>query len=349
MKKIALISGITGQDGAYLAEFLLKKNYIVHGIKRRSSSVNNYRIDDIYEKFYENSKNPSFYLHYGDVTDSLNISELVNKIGPDEIYNLAAQSHVKVSFETPEYTANADGLGVLRFLESIRRYKKKKIKFYQASTSEMFGGSKPPQSETTVFAPKSPYGAAKLYGHWITKIYRESYNIFACSGILFNHESPLRGETFVTKKVVRAAVKYSLDKKEILQIGNLNAIRDWGHAKDYVKNMWMMLQKKNADDYVIATNTSYSVKKFIELTYKYLGFNIKWTGKGLNEKGIDLKSGKIIVKVNSKYFRPNEVDNLRGNSNKAKNSLKWKPKINFKHLVKEMIKYELELQTKKNR
>ncbi len=246
MKKIALISGITGQDGSYLAEFLLKKNYIVHGIKRRSSSVNNYRIDHIYEKYYENSKNPRFYLHYGDVTDSLNISELVTKIGPDEIYNLAAQSHVKVSFETPEYTANADALGVLRFLESIKRYKKKKIKFYQASTSEMFGSSKPPQSETTIFTPKSPYAAAKLYGHWITKIYRESYNIFACSGILFNHESPLRGETFVTKKVVRAAVKYSIDKKEILQIGNLNAIRDWGHAKDYVKNMWMMLQKKKS-------------------------------------------------------------------------------------------------------
>ncbi len=246
MKKIALITGITGQDGAYLAEFLLKKNYIVHGIKRRSSTVNNYRIDKIYNKFYENIKKPRFFLHYGDVTDSLNISELVNKIIPDEIYNLAAQSHVKVSFETPEYTANADALGVLRILEAIRRFKKKKIKFYQASTSEMFGGSNPPQTEKTAFMPKSPYGAAKLYGHWITKIYRESYGIFACSGILFNHESPLRGETFVTKKVVKSAVQYFKNKKEVLQIGNLNAIRDWGHAKDYIENMWVMLQKKKA-------------------------------------------------------------------------------------------------------
>ena len=345
MKKVALITGITGQDGSYLAQFLLNKNYVVHGVKRRSSTVNNYRIDDIYKKYYESIKKPRFFLHYGDVTDSLNISELVSKIAPDEIYNLAAQSHVQVSFETPEYTANADALGVLRILEAIRRYKKKKIKFYQASTSEMFGGSKPPQDEQTYFSPKSPYGAAKLYGHWITKIYRESYKIFACSGILFNHESPLRGETFVTKKVVIAAVKYSKNKKEVLQIGNLDAIRDWGHAKDYVENMWLMLQRKKPDDFVIATNKSFTVRRFIEETYKFLGIKIKWVGKGVKEKAIDLKTKKIIIKVNPKYFRPNEVDYLKGNSLKAKNELKWKPKISFKELIKEMIQYELELQS----
>mgnify|MGYP001283060946 CR=1 FL=1 len=344
MKKIALITGITGQDGAYLAEFLLKKNYIVHGIKRRSSTVNNYRIDKIYNKFYENIKKPRFFLHYGDVTDSLNISELVNKIIPDEIYNLAAQSHVKVSFETPEYTANADALGVLRILEAIRRFKKKKIKFYQASTSEMFGGSNPPQTEKTAFMPKSPYGAAKLYGHWITKIYRESYGIFACSGILFNHESPLRGETFVTKKVVKSAVQYFKNKKEVLQIGNLNAIRDWGHAKDYIENMWVMLQKKKPNDYVVATNKSYTVRKFIEETYKLLGIKIIWKGKGIKETGLDSKTKKIIIKVNSRYFRPNEVENLRGNPAKAKKELRWKPRVKFKELIKEMIEYELKLQ-----
>ncbi len=344
MKKIALITGITGQDGSYLAEFLLKKNYIVHGIKRRSSTVNNYRIDKIYNKFYENIKKPKFFLHYGDVTDSLNISELISKISPDEIYNLAAQSHVKVSFETPEYTANADGLGVLRILEAIKRFKKKKIKFYQASTSEMFGGSKPPQTEKTAFMPKSPYGAAKLYGHWITKIYRESYGIFACSGILFNHESPLRGETFVTKKVVKSAVKYFKNKKEVLQIGNLDAIRDWGHAKDYIENMWVMLQKKKPNDYVVATNKSYTVRKFIEETYKLLGIKIIWKGKGIKENGLDNKTKKIIIKVNSRYFRPNEVENLRGNPAKAKKELRWKPRVKFKELIKEMIEYELKLQ-----
>ena len=345
MKKVALITGITGQDGSYLAQFLLDKNYIVHGVKRRSSSVNNYRIDSIYKNYYEKLKKPRFFLHYGDVTDSLNISELVSKIAPDEIYNLAAQSHVQVSFETPEYTANADALGVLRILEAIRRFKKKKIRFYQASTSEMFGGSNPPQDEFTNFSPKSPYGAAKLYGHWITKIYRESYKIFACSGILFNHESPLRGETFVTKKVVIAAVKYLKNKKEILEIGNLDSIRDWGHAKDYVENMWLMLQRNKPDDFVIATNKSYTVRKFIEETYKFLGIKIKWVGKGVKEKAIDVKTKKIIIKVNPKYFRPNEVDNLRGNSSKAKKELNWKPKINFKKLIKEMIEYELELQS----
>ena len=345
MKKIALITGITGQDGSYLAQFLLKKNYTVHGIKRRSSTINDYRIDWIYSKYYKGLKSPRFFLHYGDVTDSLNISELISNIGPDEIYNLAAQSHVKVSFETPEYTANADGLGVLRILEAIRRYKKKKIKFYQASTSEMFGGSKPPQNENTTFHPKSPYGAAKLYGHWITKIYRESYGIFACSGILFNHESPLRGETFVTKKVVISAVKYFKNKNEILEIGNLDAVRDWGHARDYVENMWLMLQKKVPNDYVIATNKSYSVRKFIEETYKYLGIKIKWVGKGNKEVGKDIKTGKIIIKVNPKYYRPNEVENLKGDPKRAKKDLNWKPKVTFKELVKEMIEHELKLQS----
>ncbi len=344
MKKIALITGITGQDGFYLAEFLLNKKYIVHGIKRRASTVNNYRIDGLYKKYYEMAKVKSFFLHYGDVTDSLNISQLISEINPDEIYNLAAQSHVKVSFETPEYTANADGLGVLRILESIRRYKKKKIKFYQASTSEMFGESKPPQTESTYFAPKSPYGAAKLYGHWITKIYRESYGIFACSGILFNHESPLRGETFVTKKIVRSAVKYLNNKKEVLEIGNLNAVRDWGHAKDYVKNMWLMLQKSKPQDYVISTGKSYTVRQFIQKAYNILGIKIVWEGKKNKEVGKDKKNNKTIVRVNRKYFRPNEVEILRGDSKKAKKELKWRPSISFDQLVKEMIEYELKLQ-----
>lgn len=342
MKKIALITGITGQDGFYLANFLINKNYIVHGVKRRSSTVNNYRIDGLYKQYYEEAKKKCFFLHYGDVTDSLNISALVSKIKPDEIYNLAAQSHVKVSFETPEYTANADALGVLRILEAIKGFKKKKIKFYQASTSEMFGGSAAPQSENTPFMPKSPYGAAKLYGHWITKIYRESYNIFACSGILFNHESPLRGETFVTKKVIKSAVKYFKGEKEILNIGNLEATRDWGHAKDYVENMWLMLQKKTPDDYVIATNKSLSVRKFIETVYKFLGINIKWKGKGINEIGIDKKNNKTIIKVSSDYFRPNEVQNLRGDPRKAIKKLGWRPKVSIKQLIKEMIEYELE-------
>ena len=257
MKKTALITGITGQDGSYLAKFLLEKNYIVHGIKRRASTVNNYRIDEIYFKHYEMTKKPRFFLHYGDVTDSLNLLNLISKIQPDEIYNLAAQSHVQVSFETPEYTANADGIGVLRLLEIIKN-QKKKIKFYQASTSEMFGKAKPPQNEKTNFQPVSPYGAAKLYGHWITRIYRESYGLFACSGILFNHESPLRGETFVTKKVTKAVGEYFRGNKKILELGNLDAKRDWGHSKEYVQSMWNILQRKKPDDFVISTNKSYS-------------------------------------------------------------------------------------------
>ena len=347
MSKTALITGITGQDGAYLAEFLLKKKYTVHGIKRRASTVNNYRIDNLYEQFYLKAKKKTFFLHYGDVTDSLNISELISKILPDEIYNLAAQSHVKVSFETPEYTANADALGVLRILESVRRLKRtKKIKFYQASTSEMFGGSKAPQSEKTKFIPKSPYGAAKLYGHWITNIYRESYNIYACSGILFNHESPIRGETFVTKKIVRGVADIYKKKESQLFLGNIYAKRDWGHSKDYVIAMWKMLQQKKPKDYLIATGKSYTVKEFVNESFKSIGIKIKWSGKGLAEKGIDSRSKKILVKIDKKYFRPNEVDDLRGNYSLARKNLKWNPKINFKDLVKEMIEYEINTKKK---
>jgi GDPmannose 4,6-dehydratase len=341
MKKIALITGITGQDGSYLAKFLLEKNYIVHGIKRRASTVNNYRIDEMYNKYFVTTKKPTFFLHYGDVTDSLNLLNLITKIQPDEIYNLAAQSHVKVSFETPEYTANADGLGVLRLLEIIKG-QKKKIKFYQASTSEMFGVAKPPQNEKTNFQPVSPYGAAKLYGHWITRIYREAYGLFACSGILFNHESPLRGETFVTKKITKAVGEYFRGNNEILELGNLDAKRDWGHAKEYVQAMWKILQRKEADDFVIATNKSYSVRFFVEEAYKNIGVKIKWIGKGINEKGVDKKTNKKIISINKKYFRPNEVDHLKGVSSKAKHKLKWKPNISLKQLIKEMVRYEID-------
>ena len=340
MNKIALITGITGQDGAYLAEFLLKKNYVVHGIKRRASTINNYRIDKLYNDYYDNVKKPRFFLHYGDVTDSLNLANIISKVRPDEIYNLAAQSHVKVSFETPEYTANADGLGVLRLLEIIRN-EKKKIKFYQASTSEIFGGSKPPQNEKSYFMPKSPYGAAKLYGHWITRIYRESYGLFACSGILFNHESPLRGETFVTKKITKSVGEYFKGSKKILKLGNLDAKRDWGHAKEYVQSMWKILQRKKPDDYVISSDKSYTVRFFVEEAYKNIGVKIKWIGKGFNEKGIDTKTKKTIISISKKYFRPNEVDSLRGDSKKAKKEINWNPKISFKELVKEMINYEI--------
>ncbi len=338
-KKIALITGITGQDGSYLANFLINKNYIVHGVKRRASTVNNYRIDEIYNKHFL-KRNPNFFLHYGDVTDSLNLLNLINEIKPDEIYNLAAQSHVKVSFETPEYTANADGLGVLRLLEILKK-EKKKIKFYQASTSEMFGGSKPPQNEKTPFQPKSPYGAAKLFGYWITKIYRESYNIHASNGILFNHESPLRGETFVTKKIVNSVARNFVGIKNVLILGNLNAERDWGHARDYVKSMWQILQKKNPDDYVICSEKSYSVRQFVEAAYKNIGIKIVWKGKGLKEVGLDKKNNNVLIRISPKYFRPNEVNNLRGSSAKARKVLKWKNSTSFKSLVKEMVLYEI--------
>ncbi len=336
-KKIALIYGVTGQDGAYLANFLIKKNYIVHGVKRRSSSFNTKRIDDIYKKY---SKRKIFVLHYGDLTDSLNTQSLINKILPDEIYNLAAQSHVKVSFETPEYTANADALGTLRILECIKNIKKK-IKFYQASTSEMFGSTAPPQKETTVFRPVSPYGTSKLFGYWITRNYRDAYKIFACNGILFNHESPIRGETFVTRKITMEVAKYYHTKKSDLVLGNLNSERDWRDARDYVVGMWKMLQKKNPDDYVLATNKSFTIRKFVEAAYKVIGVEIIWKGKGLNELGINKKTKDTVVKINPDYFRPNEVDSLRGDYSKAKKILNWTPKISFTKMVKDMVEYDI--------
>jgi GDPmannose 4,6-dehydratase len=309
----------------------------VHGIKRRSSSINTNRIDDIYQD--PHSKNYSFRLHYGDLTDSLSLLNLISKIRPDEIYNLAAQSHVAVSFETPEYTANSDALGTLRLLEAIRILKlQNKIKFYQAGTSEMFGKvQQTPQTEKTPFYPRSPYAAAKLYAHWITINYREAYNIFACNGILFNHESPVRGETFVTKKICDSLCKIKKGSKEILYLGNLYAKRDWGHAKDYVKAMWLMLQQKKPDDYVVATGKQYSVKYFVNLVCKKLKIEILWKGKGLKEIGIDKNSKRIIIKCDKRYFRPTEVDTLLGNSKKARIKLKWKPQYNINDLVEEMI------------
>ena len=342
MKKKALIFGVTGQDGAYLSDFLIKKNYIVHGIKRRSSSFNTSRIDKIYNT---HQKNGIFNLHYGDVTDSLNVQSLIQKISPDEIYNLAAQSHVKVSFETPEYTANADAIGVLRILESIKN-SKKKIKFYQASTSEMYGSTPAPQSEKTVFAPVSPYGTSKLFSYWITRNYRDAYNLFACNGILFNHESPIRGETFVTRKITLAVAKYHVTGKCNLILGNINALRDWGDARDYVEGMWKMLQKKTPKDYVLATGKSYTVKKFVEEAFSVVNVKIKWRGKGLNEVGFNSKDNKILVKINSQYFRPNEVNHLEGNASKAKKDLNWKPKISLKKMIKDMVISDIELSQK---
>ena len=331
MKK-ALITGITGQDGSYLAELLLEKGYEVHGLKRRSSLFNTDRVDHIFDT------SPNFYLHFGDLTDSTNIIRLINEIKPDEIYNLGAQSHVQVSFETPEYTANSDAVGVLRVLEAIRILKmENKVRFYQASTSEMYGlVQEVPQKETTPFYPRSPYGVAKLYGHWITKNYREAYNMYACSGILFNHESPRRGETFVTQKIVMGLRSISEDRQEILELGNLNALRDWGHAKDFVRAMWLMLQQESPEDFVIATGEQYSVKQFVEACAPYFGFNIEWHGEGLDESGIDTISGKTIIKINPKYFRPTEVDTLLGDASYAKNKLGWQPEVSFENLVKDM-------------
>jgi GDPmannose 4,6-dehydratase len=338
-KKIALIFGITGQDGAYLAKLLLKKNYIVHGVKRRSSSLNTGRVDDIY---VDPHKKSNFYMHYGDLTDSLSVLKIIKKIKPNEIYNLAAQSHVAVSFEVPEYTANVDGLGTLRILDSIKTLGlEKKIRFYQAGTSEMFGASKPPQNEKTAFYPRSPYAAAKLYAHWITINYRESYGIFACNGILFNHESPLRGETFVTKKIVRRLCEIFFYKNGRLYLGNIYAKRDWGHAKDYVVAMWKMLQQKKCRDYVIATGKQFTVKEFINLVANELKIKLIWKGKGLKEVGI--WKGKKIILIDKKYFRPSEVENLLGDASKARKELKWKPSYNIKSLVKDMIACELDL------
>ena len=339
-KKIALIFGITGQDGSYLAEFLLKKNYIVHGVKRRSSSFNTGRIDHLYQDPHERKR--KFILHYGDITDAISVSSIIKNIKPDEIYNLAAQSHVAVSFEVPEYTANADGLGALRILEAIKFHGfEKKTKFYQAGTSEMFGKViQIPQTEKTPFYPRSPYGVAKVYAHWITVNYREAFNIFACNGILFNHESPVRGETFVTKKIIMALCRIKLKKQKKLFLGNLDAKRDWGHAKDYVEAMWKMLQKKTPDDYVISTGKQYSVKDFINLSLKELNIKYYWRGKGIHQKCYDEK-GNCFIECDEEYFRPLEVDTLLGDSSKARKELNWKPKYNIANLVKEMTSKEL--------
>ena len=339
-KKIALIFGITGQYGSYLAEFLLKKNYIVHGVKRRSSSFNTGRIDHLYQDPHE--KKRKFILHYGDITDAISVSSIIKNIKPDEIYNLAAQSHVAVSFEVPEYTANADGIGALRILEAIKFHGlEKKTKFYQAGTSEMFGKViQIPQTEKTPFYPRSPYGVAKVYAHWITVNYREAFNIFACNGILFNHESPVRGETFVTKKIIMALCRIKLKKQKKLFLGNLDAKRDWGHAKDYVEAMWKMLQKKTPDDYVISTGKQYSVKDFINLSLKELNIKYYWRGKGIHQKCYDEK-GNCFIECDKEYFRPLEVDTLLGDSSKARKKLNWKPKYNTSDLVKEMVSEEL--------
>ena len=336
IKKKALITGVTGQDGAYLSNLLLKKNYEVHGIKRRSSSFNTGRLENIYVDPHE--KEPSFFLHYGDLTDSSNLIRIIQKVQPDEIYNLGAQSHVQVSFETPEYTANSDALGTIRLLEAVRTLNlEKKVKFYQASTSEMFGKSAPPQNEKTIFQPRSPYAAAKLYAYWVTINYREAYGLFASNGILFNHESPLRGETFVTRKITRAVAYILKGKQEKLWLGNLNAKRDWGHAKDFVEGMWKILQNDKADDFVLATGQSYTVREFCEIAFNEIGITIHWKGSGVEETGIDIKSGKQLIQVDKRYFRPTEVDYLEGDANKAKKQLDWSPKISFKKMVSEMV------------
>ena len=338
-KKIALIFGITGQDGSYLAEFLLKRKYEVHGVKRKSSSLNTERVDHI----YENEKN-FFHLHYGDLTDAISINRLINLIKPDEIYNLAAQSHVAVSFVIPNYTANVDALGCLNILEAIKSCGLlKKVKFYQAGTSEMFGKvAEIPQTEKTPFYPRSPYGVSKVFSHWMTVNYRESYKMFACNGILFNHESPRRGETFVTRKITLGLVKIKLGLQKKLVLGNINAKRDWGHARDYVEAQWLILQQKKPDDYVIATGKQYSVKYFINLVAKVLNMKIKWKGKGISEKAYD-ENDKLIVECSKKYYRPTEVDTLLGNPSKARRLLKWKPKVSINELAREMVEEDLKI------
>ena len=340
MKK-ALITGVTGQDGSYLSEFLIHKGYEVHGIKRRASTINTDRIDHLYKDPHE--KNVKLILHHGDMTDSTSLIRIIQEIQPDEIYNLAAQSHVAVSFEEPEYTANSDAIGALRILEAIRILKlEKKTKYYQASTSELYGSIKEsPQNEKTPFYPRSPYGVAKLYAYWITVNYREAYGIYACNGILFNHESPVRGETFVTRKITRALVRIKLGLQNVLYLGNLDAKRDWGHAKDFVEAQWMMLQQEKPEDFVIATGKQYSVRDFVNEASKKLDMKIVWKGKGVNEKG--LFNGKDIIKVDTRYFRPTEVETLLGDANKAKEKLNWSPKISFKELVEEMVEEDLKL------
>src|SRR5579871_4842617 len=343
MRKTALISGITGQDGAYLAEFLLKKGYCVHGIKRRSSLFNTDRIDHLYQDPHVSNRN--FILHHGDLTDSTNLIRIIQQVQPDEIYNLAAMSHVAVSFETPEYAANADGIGTLRILEAIRILGlEKKTRFYQASTSELYGlVQEIPQKETTPFYPRSPYAVAKLYGYWITVNYREAYGIYACNGILFNHESPIRGETFVTRKITRALSRIKVGLQDTLYLGNLDAKRDWGHAKDYVIGMHRILQADSPDDFVLATGETRSVREFVELAFKEVGRSIEWRGKGVEETGTDRKSGKTIVRIDPQYFRPTEVDLLIGDASKAHKMLGWKPKTSFADLVKQMVAGDLEI------
>lgn len=342
MKK-ALISGITGQDGAYLAELLLEKGYEVHGIKRRASLINTDRIDHLYQDPHE--KERKFILHYGDLTDSTNLIRIIQEVQPDEIYNLAAQSHVAVSFESPEYTADTDALGTLRILEAIRILKlEDRVKFYQASTSELFGDVREtPQTETTPFYPRSPYAVAKQYAYWITVNYRESYGLFGCNGILFNHESPLRGETFVTRKITRALSRIKLGLQDCLYLGNMDAKRDWGHAKDYVEMMWLMLQQDEPEDYVIATGKQYSVRDFVNIASQELGMEINWQGNGMNEKGFLASQDTPIVQVDKRYFRPAEVETLLGDPSKAKKKLGWVPKITFAELVKEMVQEDLKL------
>jgi GDPmannose 4,6-dehydratase len=341
--KTALISGVTGQDGAYLARFLLDKGYVVHGIKRRSSSFNTQRVDEIYQDPHEVST--SFFMHYGDLTDSTNIIRLVQETQPDEIYNLAAQSHVQVSFETPEYTANADATGVLRFLEALRILKLgNAVRFYQASTSELYGKvQETPQKETTPFYPRSPYGVAKLYAYWITVNYREAYGMHASNGILFNHESPLRGETFVTRKITRAVARIAAGLQSALYLGNLDAKRDWGHAKDYVEGMWMIVQNEKPSDYVLATGETHSVREFVELAFAEVGATVGWKGQGVDEIGYDVKTGVELIRIDPRYFRPTEVDLLLGDPRKAHDELGWHHKVGFQELVKEMVAADIAL------
>ena len=341
--KTALISGITGQDGAYLASFLLRKGYAVHGVKRRSSLFNTARIDGLYEDLHE--KDPHFFLHYGDLTDASNLIRIIQQVQPDEIYNLAAQSHVKVSFETPEYTANSDALGTLRLLEAIRILGlEDHTRFYQASTSELFGKVREtPQSETTPFYPRSPYAAAKFYAYWITVNYREAYGIFASNGILFNHESELRGETFVTRKITRAAARIALGLQDRTWLGNLDAKRDWGHAEDYVEVMWRILQHDRPDDFVVATGETHSVREFASLAFREAGLELEWHGKGLDEKGVEAGTGRVLVEVDPRYFRPTEVELLLGDPSKAERELGWKRRVSFEDLVRRMVRYDMEL------
>jgi GDPmannose 4,6-dehydratase len=338
--RIALITGVTGQDGALLAELLLGKGYVVHGVKRRSSSFNTARVDHLYHDPHE--KGVRLFLHYGDMTDATNLIRVIQEVRPTEIYNLAAQSHVQVSFETPEYTANADALGCLRLLEAIRILgMKDEVRFYQASTSELYGNAPAPQSEMTPFQPRSPYAAAKLYAYWITVNYREAYGFYACNGILFNHEGPTRGETFVTRKITRAVAAIKLGRQKRLYIGNLDAKRDWGHARDYVEGMWLVLQQPKADDYVLATGEAHSVREFVELAFAQIGRKIEWRGKGVEEQGRDAKSGEVLVEVDPRYFRPTEVDLLLGDPRKAQRNLGWRHKTSFQELVREMVEADL--------